>query len=570
MPRVAILVLIGAIASLAACKQMPSVATPVKEIQGPSPVANSTPSSELLTCFSMKGKSDPFRLAVNDLIDGTGVTEGDSTNSRAITQRPDLMMVSALAQAGVTILNRNSVGIAEWEMKGAIERKLGEGRSVKNENEEVQFRPVKVGSFVGSTHYVTGAITELNWNIGSSAAEVGAYSVSAGARVYRISIALDIMVTNTITTEIVHARSYKKQLVGYETSVGAFRFMYAPVLSSAMAPGMTKALELFNANLGNKKNEPVQTAVRWLIELSAYDIVRSLTNSGGECDNLLPPDTLSIKPARTSIVKHAAAQAQQTLDARAPSPPPNTVNNNQRQAAAPKGDTSEAPRDARPPQSKRSADQVTLSEGDAFLVFKVVDDAVQTTNTIAELAKTASIPIEPEQRRLGSFPIPGSKKVRIGMKNVDKTKAGIVCFRMQVAGDYCEVLSAQQLATESANVVKTSSQIAPAPDQEIVRIPVNSEAGDYMIVLANAENGTAASAKLAEVRGRYGSELQNTPLRISRDPSGQTQFLIVGSGISERTANTICFRVKVAGGECEARPIGRTEVQRVIKRGQRG
>jgi len=88
--------------------------------------------------------------------------------------------------------------------------------------------------------------------------------------------------------------------------------------------------------------------------------------------------------------------------------------------------------------------------------------------------------------------------------------------------------------------------------------------------LASARNGNVASAVLADIRGRFSTELQSAPLRISRDPNDPNQFLIVSTGLSERAANTMCFRVKVSGGECEVRQGRRTEVQRVIRRGQRG
>ncbi len=276
------------------CSSIVPVSEDVAPLTGPAPRLNTTPMAEALACIASKGRSD-LRLGVADFVDGTGVMEGGTQNSRALSQRPDMMMTVALATAGAHLVNRSSVNVAEWEMNKAMEKKLGDGRSSLIQSQKVDFRPIKAGILLGSTHYVTGAITELNWNLSSNVAEAGAYSAALGRRTYRISIAVDVVVTNTQTTEIVHARSYKKQLVGFEMNANYFRFVNQDTAtrilasSNAAASAVTSALELFNANLGEKQNEPTQTALRWVIELAAYDIMRNLKNMGSSCDQLLLP-----------------------------------------------------------------------------------------------------------------------------------------------------------------------------------------------------------------------------------------------------------------------------------------
>jgi curli production assembly/transport component CsgG/holdfast attachment protein HfaB len=243
--------------------------------------------------------------------------EGGTQNSRALSQRPDMMMTVALATSGAQLVNRSSVNVVEWEMNKAMEKKLGDGRTSRMNQQKVDFRPIKAGILLGSTHYVTGAITELNWNISSNVAEGGAFSVAVGRRTYRISIAVDVVVTNTQTTEIVHARSYKKQLVGFETNANYFRFMNHDSATKLFASGnaaavtAVSALELFQANLGEKQSEPTQTALRWVIELAAYDIMRNLTGGGQSCDPLLLPNVEA-----ETLVERIIAQRN------APSAPP--------------------------------------------------------------------------------------------------------------------------------------------------------------------------------------------------------------------------------------------------------
>ena len=281
---------------LAGCTPMTQTVSPqveVAEATGPVPHVNLTPMAAALACMSAHRTRQDLRLGVSDFVDGTGVMEGGTQNSRAFSQRPDMMMNVALAEAGAHLVNRSSVNVAEWELNKAMEKKLGDGRSSLVDNQKINFRPVKAGVLLGSTHYITGAITELNWNIDSSAAEAGAFGAYAGKRTYRISMAVDVLVTNTQTTEIVHAKSYKKQLVGFETNANFFRFVNrntAVALASlgTASAAATQALELFEANIDDKQNEPTQTALRWVIELAAYDIMRDMTKAGSECDSLLP------------------------------------------------------------------------------------------------------------------------------------------------------------------------------------------------------------------------------------------------------------------------------------------
>lgn len=313
---------------------------------GPAPRLNQTPMALALACMKHV-KSRDLRIGVSDLVDGTGVMEGLSQNSRALSQRPDMMMVVALAAAGASLVNRSSVNVAEWELNKAMEKKLGDGRPAMIENERVNFRPIKAGTLLGSTHYVTGAITELNWNISSGVAEAGAYSLGVGKRTYRISIAIDIVVTNTQSTEIVHARSYKKQLVGMETTANFFRFFARDSILGAIAQGnattraVTDALELFNANLGEKQNEPTQTALRWLIELAAYDVMRNLRRGGAQCDQYLPPDSIEGAPAAAVVAASATPRqsyaAPISVRAEAPSSAPVAV------ASVPGASTAPAP-----------------------------------------------------------------------------------------------------------------------------------------------------------------------------------------------------------------------------------
>lgn len=251
-------------------------------ISGPAPYRNTTPMSEALACMrSQLARQEDVRIGIADLVDGTGASLGEGDNAgRMVTQRPDLMLLVAMSRAGARLVNRTSIGVVEWEMREAMARRLGEGREARVGDTSFPFRPVRVGEIVGSTFYVSGAVTEYNYNIHSDVQEAGMFGVTAGRRSYRVSVAVDLVVTRSTTTEVRLARSYGKQLVGQEVGVGVFRFLDVSV-------GNTRT-EAFEANIGQRQNEPVQAALRWVIETGAYDILSELFGRNEACDQLVP------------------------------------------------------------------------------------------------------------------------------------------------------------------------------------------------------------------------------------------------------------------------------------------
>lgn len=121
-------------------------------------------------------------------------------------------------------MNRTATSIAERELAQAMEKRLGEGTKVQLGDKAVAFRPIQVGSYLGSTHTIYGGITELDFDLQSDGGEVNVAGIGGKARGYCISFGLDIMVADTRTTAIVLARSYRKPIWGQEIEANLFRF----------------------------------------------------------------------------------------------------------------------------------------------------------------------------------------------------------------------------------------------------------------------------------------------------------------------------------------------------------
>ena len=267
---------------------------------GPAPTITHTPSDALLACVAdHRNKNKDIRIAIGDIVDGTGAKTFSDGSSSMFSQRPDLMVTVALAKTGVTVLNRTSSRVSEWEMSQAMDKRLGDGKDVSVGTETVPYRPIEAGQILGSTHYLTGAITEVNWNIESSGHRYNIAGVHSYKSAYRISIAVDLVLTETTTTRVIKAESFTKQLVGLEVETGVFRFF-------SVDNSVLDSTELFDASVGQQQNEPVQRALRWVLEYGTYDMVADLLGASTSCDPLLAPQVVAPPVAPTTPTAAAA------------------------------------------------------------------------------------------------------------------------------------------------------------------------------------------------------------------------------------------------------------------------
>ena len=98
---------------------------------GGSPViANETPYSNALRCLDGYTARKPIRIAVGQIADYTGKYSADSTG-QAVTQGAALMAMSALAKAGVPLVERFDTSVAELELKYANNKLITDNPTAK-------------------------------------------------------------------------------------------------------------------------------------------------------------------------------------------------------------------------------------------------------------------------------------------------------------------------------------------------------------------------------------------------------------------------------------------------------
>lgn len=231
---------------------------------GSAPVTpNPTPYSDALVCMSAHaragGRAAP-RIAVGRIADYTGqlAPEGGTR----VTQGASLMAISALAKAGVRLVERFDTSVAELELRYA------NNQLITDETEEQGFRQIYAGSIPGSDYYLVGGITELNANIRSNGQDLFAGdsvdSSPSGVfsrRVYVMNVGLDLRLIDSRTLEVVDVVSYQKQIIGRELSAGVFAFFGDAVV---------------DVSAGGRSLEPVQLAVRSVVERAVLEMTSTL------------------------------------------------------------------------------------------------------------------------------------------------------------------------------------------------------------------------------------------------------------------------------------------------------
>lgn len=227
----------------------------VEPIGGAMVIDNDTPYSQPLRCVASAAKSAGIAapvMAVGQIADYTG--KYDEYSGYKITQGAALMVMSALAKAGMPMVERFDTSVAELELKYANNKLLGDASGNG-------FRKVMAGSIPGSRYHVIGGITELNFNIRSQAAEALLGPVSISGRYYVLNVALDLRVIDSTSLEVIDVVSYQKQIIGRELRAGFFEFIGG---------------EPIDLGAGDRSQEPIQMAVRMMIERATLDLSERL------------------------------------------------------------------------------------------------------------------------------------------------------------------------------------------------------------------------------------------------------------------------------------------------------
>ncbi|GAW39644.1 Curli production assembly/transport component CsgG [Brevundimonas sp. SH203] len=269
-----------ALASLAGAASAQTRAN-VEPIRGAPATANPSPYSAALTCLARRdawvGGAAP-RIAVGRISDMTGRVDLQ-TGARA-SQGAALFAITALGRAGAPVVERLDNTVAEIELNYARQHLLSDAPERAGQDPE-NFRAIYAGQIAGSRYYLVGGITELNYNIASSgvSAQAGAAKATglrglAQASQYVMNVAVDLRLVDTRSQEVVNSVSFQKQVIGVDRSLGL-----TGALGSVGGVGTA----------GNGAMEPIQAAVRTVVERGVFELLAGIQTPGGQA-SCLPAD----------------------------------------------------------------------------------------------------------------------------------------------------------------------------------------------------------------------------------------------------------------------------------------
>jgi holdfast attachment protein HfaB len=299
---------------LMGCASLDAPISSVAPLVGPRAEAVTTAYSAALRCLAGHVRTQsyaPPRIAVGLITDMTGAQDRD--NGRRLTQGATLMAVTALSEAGVRMVERYDMGVLQVEMDYTRNGLVRDSDSV--------IREMRQGEIQGADLYLVGGISEFNPNIRSHGLDgftggtsSNSASLSLGAGDYVVDVALDLRLVDARSSEILGVRSLRKQIVGREVRAGVFAFLGGTVV---------------DIGGGERAMEPVQTAVRTMVDQIVYDFVSALysfdtdtcltagqatkTSAGATARGRLSPDLdgppLTAAPATKAPAFAAPAQA---------------------------------------------------------------------------------------------------------------------------------------------------------------------------------------------------------------------------------------------------------------------
>lgn len=273
---------------------------------GDAPVtSNGTPYSPALVClanYAQRYGVHAPRIAVGRIADYTGKAEDNG--GREVTQGASLMAMSALAKAGIPLVERYDTSVSEMELKYANNKLISDqpppGAPGAAGAAGAPYRKIFAGQIPGSDFYLVGGVTELNYNIRSAGFDLATGnqdptkgSGEATGQVYVMNIALDLRLVETKTEEVVDVQSYQKQIYGRQVGAGFFKFFNSNVIDVAAGEGGL---------------EPVQLAVRSVIERAVTEMVANLYGAPG------PSACMTNDPIGSAGVTGNFAPAYNNLD----------------------------------------------------------------------------------------------------------------------------------------------------------------------------------------------------------------------------------------------------------------
>jgi len=233
-------------------------------LRGPAITENNTDYTSGLGCVSERiNLNRKVRITIDQIPDKSGKV--NSAEGYKMTQGVESMAITALTKIdAIQVVERSNIRSFNIETSLMKNKRIGDNRQYTLANgKKISYQPMLAGKIHGANYYITGAITEVNYNLYSGGQVLNVSGLEVGSKTVRMSVALDLRIVDVKTLEVIDSVSLQKQFIGKRTKAGLYRFIDK---------------ELTNFDGGSSTDEPLQMGVRSLVERGVAHLVGRLFN----------------------------------------------------------------------------------------------------------------------------------------------------------------------------------------------------------------------------------------------------------------------------------------------------
>ncbi len=264
MKNIFLITAISSLGLLAGCSNNSRHYNEVEPLQGPSITENNTHYTSGLSCVSDRIKlSRKVKVTIGQIPDKTGKV--NSAEGYKITQGVESMAITALSKIkAIQVVERRNISAFNTETALMEKKRIGDNRRYKLSNgRSIRYKPMLSGKVHSADYYITGAVTEVNYNIYSGGKLLNVSGLEFGSKTVMMNVAMDLRIVNVQTLEVIDSISLQKQFVGKRTKAGLYRFIDREQLAY---------------DGGSSIDEPIQMGVRSLVERGVAQLIGSLFN----------------------------------------------------------------------------------------------------------------------------------------------------------------------------------------------------------------------------------------------------------------------------------------------------
>ena len=234
----------------------------VRLLKGPVITENNTRYTSGLSCVSSRiNLAKKVKITIDQIPDKSG--KMSSNEGYKITQGVEAMAITALSKIkAIQVVERRNIGAFNIESELMQKKRIGDKKRYKLSNGRyIKYKPMLSGKIHSADYYITGAVTEVNYNIYSGGKLLNVSGLEFGGKTVMMNVAMDLRIINVHTLDVIDSISLQKQFVGTRTKSGLYRFMDK---------------QLVNYDGGSSTDEPIQMGVRALVERGVAQLVGRL------------------------------------------------------------------------------------------------------------------------------------------------------------------------------------------------------------------------------------------------------------------------------------------------------